>query len=46
MCWSDPECAETSAPDHVGDNLDHHVGEVDGDDGEVGNRTLGLNRKY
>ena len=36
MCWSDPECAETSVPEHTGEDREHHVGEVDGDDGEVG----------
>ena len=46
MCWFDPECEATSAPDHKGEDREDQEGEFDGDYGEVENRALGVNRKY
>ena len=45
-CWFDPECEETLAPDHKGEDREDHEGEFDGDYVEAENRVLGVNRKY
>ena len=42
MCWFDPECEATSAPDHKDEDHEHLEGEFDVDNGEVAKKSLGV----